>query len=105
MQILINTVFLHNITFKMINFEEVTIKDVKLKTAELVKGMRKNRGISQLQLAEELELSRITIQNLEAGRNTTLDTLLKAFQYFDCLDKFHQFIAAEIQNNDTPSLY
>ncbi|PWK16730.1 helix-turn-helix protein [Arcicella aurantiaca] len=86
-------------------FETLKIKDVKTNTGELVKVMRKQQNLSQDQLAELLGLSRLTIQNLESGKNITIDTLLKVFQYFDCLEKFDQFIKQEIENNNYKSLY
>jgi transcriptional regulator with XRE-family HTH domain len=86
-------------------FRPTTIKDVKNQTAALARSLRKNKGLSQEQLAEALGLSRITIQNLEAGKNTTLETLLKVLQYFDTLDKFNQFIENNIEDNSWNSLY
>ena len=41
------------------------IKDVKSEIAQLVKSYRKQQKLSQQELADQLELSRITIQNLE----------------------------------------
>ncbi len=86
-------------------FETITIKDVKLEIAELLKHTRKQRGLSQDELAIALNLSRITISKLEQGRNITLDTLLKAFLYFDLLDSFHEYVAALIRANKQQSLY
>ena len=85
--------------------EIVKIKTVKNKTAVWVKTMRKNQNFSQDQLATILNVSRITIQNLESGKNITFDTLLKVLQYFDSLDKLYDFIDSEISNNQHKSLY
>jgi len=68
------------------------IKDVKSEIAQLVKSYRKQQKLSQQDLAEQLELSRITIQNLESGKNFTIDTLLKVFNHFDVLVGFNQFL-------------
>lgn len=57
--------------------KNIKIKDIKLEIGQLVKSFRKRDKISQEELAEKLNLSRITIQNLEAGKNFTIDTLLK----------------------------
>jgi transcriptional regulator with XRE-family HTH domain len=68
------------------------IKDVKSEIGQLVKSYRKREKLSRQELAEKLELSRITIQNLESGRNFTIDTLLKVLQYFDLLSAFNDFV-------------
>ena len=68
------------------------IKDVKSEIGKLVKSYRKEQKLSQQELAELLELSRITIQNLESGKNFTIDTLLKVFNHFDLLVGFNQFL-------------
>ena len=68
------------------------IKDVKSEIGQLVKSYRKEQKLSQQELAELLELSRITIQNLESGKNFTIDTLLKVFNHFDLLVGFNQFL-------------
>ena len=66
-------------------FDTVEIKDVKNEIGLLVKAMRKQRGISQIQLAKSLDVSRTTIQNLELGRNFTVDTILKVLKEMDLL--------------------
>ena len=43
------------------------IKDVKSEIGQLVKSLRKKQKLSQQELAEQLDLSRITIQNLESA--------------------------------------
>jgi len=57
-------------------------------------------------LADRLDVSRNTIQNLESGKNFTIDTLLKTLKELDLLDNIHQ----EIQQYhkeilETKSLY
>ncbi len=86
-------------------FGNITVKDVKKHVGSLVKTMRQRDAITQEELAEKLDLSRITIQNLEAGKNPTIDTVLKVFQYFDLLAGFDSYVANEIQNNGQQSLY
>ena len=68
------------------------IKDVKSEIAQLVKSYRKQQRLTQQELADQLALSRITIQNLESGNNFTIDTLLKVFNHFDTLVGFNQFL-------------
>lgn len=78
------------------------IKDVKLEIAQLVKSYRKQQKLTQQELADQLELSRITIQNLESGKNFTIDTLLKVFNHFDVLVGFNQFLMDK--RNETEQL-
>ena len=78
------------------------IKDVKSEIAQLVKSYRKQQKLSQQELADQLELSRITIQNLESGKNFTIDTLLKVFNHFDTLVGFNQFLMDK--RNETEQL-
>jgi transcriptional regulator with XRE-family HTH domain len=86
-------------------FDNITIKDVKTDLGQWSKLMRKKHDLTQDQLAERLNLSRITIQNLESGKNVTLDTLLKVLKHFDTLEKFNQFVQEEMKNNSYESLY
>jgi transcriptional regulator with XRE-family HTH domain len=86
-------------------FETLKIIDVKTDLGKWIRVMRKKQNLSQDQLAELLNMSRITIQNLEAGKNITIDTLLKVFRHFDVLEKFNDFVQEEIKNNSYKSLY
>jgi transcriptional regulator with XRE-family HTH domain len=87
-------------------FNNVTIQDVKQNIAVAVKMFRKNRKLSQNQLADLLVVSRITIQNLESGKNFTIDTLLKVLQHFDLLREINTQINDEInKNKNIISLY
>jgi transcriptional regulator with XRE-family HTH domain len=75
---------------------KVNIKDLKLGVGRFVKAKRKAENLTQEQLAERLAMSRITIQNLEAGKNFTMDTLLKVLQHFDLLSALYQLIISEV---------
>lgn len=66
-------------------FDTVEIKDVKNELGALVKALRNQRGLSQGQLADALNVSRTTIQNLELGKNFTVDTILKVLKEMDLL--------------------
>ena len=78
------------------------IKDVKSEIGQLVKSYRKQQKLTQQELADQLELSRITIQNLESGKNFTIDTLLKVFNHFDALVGLNQFLMDK--RNETEQL-
>lgn len=81
------------------------IKDIKIKLGELVKLLRKKKGLSQESLGNQLNLSRITIQNLESGKNATLDTLLIVMQHFGLLNVFYDMLEGQTNNNNYDSLY
>lgn len=82
-----------------------TIKELKIKLGKLVKTLRKKKGLSQEALGKQLNLSRITIQNLESGKNATLDTLLIVMQHFDLLGIFGDLLDAQATDNNYGSLY
>ena len=87
-------------------FNTLNIQDIKLQLGKLIKTMRKREGLSQKELADLLSLSRITIQNLESGKNFTIDTLLIALRHFDQLSNLNNFVAEQInQAKETGSLY
>ena len=85
--------------------EVLKVDGVKKNTAQLFKSLRKKNGLSQAELAEKLNVSRITIQNMEAAQNVTIDTFLKALKHFHLLDKFNDFTSVKIENTKIPSLY
>ena len=66
-------------------FEITTIKDVKVKIGEACKSLRKSNNLSREDLAEVLDVSSTTIQNIENGKNATLDNVLKAANHFGLL--------------------
>lgn len=87
------------------NIEVTNVKDVKMTLAKLSRVMRKSQSLSRSELAEQLNISRITIQNLEAGQNVTIDTVLKVLQHFDLLEKVNTFLTEEVNNQSHDSLY
>jgi len=82
-----------------------TIYEVKQDLVQLMRTLRKQHKLSQAELAAQIGVSRITIQNIESAKNITLDTLLKVFKHFDLLQKFHSFIQDEKDDRQIPSLY
>jgi transcriptional regulator with XRE-family HTH domain len=84
----------------------VKIKDLKEEIGLLVKSYRKRDKLSRKELAEQLNVSRITIQNLESGMNFTIDTLLKVLLHFDAMVALNDFIIEKRKENDeVESLY
>lgn len=71
--------------------QTLKIKDVKVEIGLYVKTLRKRNKISQEELAQQLHVSRLTIQHLEAGKNFTIDTLLKVFYHFDEMHQFFRY--------------
>ena len=87
-------------------FERIEIKDVKVEIGRLVRVVRKQRKLTQSEVAERLAVSRNTIQNLESGKNFTINTLFKALKEFDLLDQVHREILRERKAiEQTKSLY
>lgn len=84
---------------------ELNISQVTLSVGNVMRAFRKREKYSQQELADELSLSRITIQNLESGKNFTIETLLKVLKHFDLMHEFHQFFQALEANLEPKSLY
>jgi transcriptional regulator with XRE-family HTH domain len=72
--------------------EQVKIKDVKTEIGQFVRVIRKRHDLTQEELAQLLNISRITVQNLEAGKNFTIDTLLKVLEHFDLLKELNTLV-------------
>lgn len=87
-------------------FDTTEIKDVKIELGALVKAIRKSRSLSQKELAQSLDVSRTTIQNLELGKNFTIDTILKVLKEVDMLDQLNnEVITIKEGISKTKSLY
>jgi transcriptional regulator with XRE-family HTH domain len=85
--------------------EVTTIKDVKVKIGEVCKALRKSNGLSRGELAEVLDVSSTTIQNIENGKNATLDNVLKVANHFGLLPSIAKEIDKVIINQNDISLY
>jgi len=87
-------------------FDVLEIKTVKDSIGDLVRAIRKNRKITQVELAKSVDVSITTIKKLEKGQNFTIDTLLKVLKELDLLELLNAEIAqAKAQVNNTKSLY
>jgi transcriptional regulator with XRE-family HTH domain len=88
------------------NFSNIRVSDVKINIGTLIKKMRANKKLTQGELAKQLNLSRITIQNIERGNNFTIDTYLLIFQYFDEIESFNEYIKSKVDDyNEIKSIY
>ncbi len=85
--------------------EIITIKDVKVKIGERCKALRKSNGLSRDELAEALDVSSTTIQNIENGKNATLDNILKVANHFGLLQSITKEIDKVIIDQNNISLY
>ena len=87
-------------------FDTVEIQEVKIEIGRMLKSIRKKRKISQIDLGEILDVSRTTIQNMESGKNFTIDTLFKVLKEFDMLEElYHNLISKQQEIQETKSLY
>lgn len=85
--------------------EITTIKDVKVKIGEVCKALRKSNELSRDKLAEVLDVSSTTIQNIENGKNATLDNVLKVANHFGLLQSIANQIDKVIVDQNDISLY
>ena len=87
-------------------FDSIEIKDVKNEIGQLIKLLRKSRKLSQNDLAKSLDVSRTTIQNLELGRNATIDTILKVLKEMEVLEQLNdEIVNSKKRFKNTKSLY
>lgn len=83
----------------------ITVKEVKEELGRWCKLERQRYNISQEQLAEDLDMSRYTIQKFETGKNATIDTVLKIANQFDTLEVFYQALKNRNDQYQSESLY
>ncbi|MFL0160829.1 helix-turn-helix domain-containing protein [Aquirufa salirivi] len=86
-------------------FNVIKVSDVKDQLGQWCKSLRKRQGLSQDELGKQLNLSRLTIQHLESGKNSTLETLLKVLNHFQEMDELYQYIHTKSVNPLPKSLY
>lgn len=85
--------------------EITTIKDVKVKIGEVCKALRKSNELSRDELAEMLDVSSTTIQNIENGKNATLDNVLKVANHFGLLQSIFKGVNQVVDKQNDISLY
>lgn len=82
-----------------------TIKQVKDKIGLICQQQRKSHDLSRDELAEALDISPTTIQNIENGKNATLDNILKIANHFGFLANIYDSLNGFSETEDIPSLY
>ena len=88
------------------DFNSIRISDVKNDLGCHIKKMRTDRKLSQGELAKRLNLSRITIQNIERGNNFTIETYLLVLQFFNEIGSFSDYIKSKLEDyNEIKSIY
>ena len=82
-----------------------TIKEVKDRIGMVCQQHRKANDLSRNELAEALGVSSTTIQNIENGKNATLDNILKIANHFGLLTTIYNALDEFEATEDTTSLY
>lgn len=85
--------------------EITTIKEVKIKIGKTCKLNRKANDLSREEFAKALQVSSTTIQNIENGKNATLDNVLKVANHFGLLQEIAKGIDKMIADQNNISLY
>lgn len=75
------------ITLWQTNTEIIALLGARVKTNRLM------NNISQEKLAEETGLGKITIQNIESGKGSKLETFIRLLRYFGDLDKLDKILS------------
>ena len=87
-------------------FNSIEIKDVKEEIGQLIKVVRKSKKLTQVEIADSLDVSKNTIQNLESGKNFTANTFFKVLKEFDLLERLYdEILKTKKEIDETKSLY
>ncbi|MDA0277714.1 MAG: helix-turn-helix transcriptional regulator [Bacteroidetes bacterium] len=78
---------------------------MKVKIGGACKSLRKSNDLSREDLAEVLDVSSTTIQNIENGKNATLDNVLKVANHFGLLQSIANQIDKVTVNKNDITLY
>lgn len=82
-----------------------TIKEVKERIGLICQQHRKANDLSREDLAKALNISSTTIQNIENGKNVTLDNILKIANHFGLLTGIYNTIDDFVEKDKNASLY
>ena len=64
---------------------QITITTVIHKIGQIVESYRIKEGLTQAELAKRINVSRLTIINIEKGKGSNTLNILKLLKYFDLL--------------------
>lgn len=82
-----------------------TIKEVKERIGLICQQHRKANDLSRDGLAKALNISATTIQNIENGKNATIDNVLKIANHFGLLTNVYNTIDDFVEKDKNASLY
>ena len=82
-----------------------TIKEVKERIGLVCQQHRKANDLSREDLSKALNISATTIQNIENGKNATLDNILKIANHFGLLTSIYNTIDDSVETENNGSLY
>jgi len=83
----------------------IKVSDVRMQIGQLLRNLRKRERMSQQELADRIGVSRVTVYNIETGKNANIDTWLLILEHFDALAEFSEFMRQQNDTIDTGSLY
>jgi transcriptional regulator with XRE-family HTH domain len=86
-------------------FHRIKVSDVRIQIGQLLRNLRKRERISQQELADRIGVSRVTVYNIETGKNANIDTWLLILEHFDALAEFSEFMRQQNDTIDTGSIY
>lgn len=86
-------------------FQTVKVSDVRQQMGNYLRMLRKREGLTQEALGELLGFSRVTIYNIETGKNANLNTFLLILEHFGELEQFSRYIVEQGDVDDAESIY
>lgn len=93
---MLNKLYLYNILAKMKNYSiNKTPSQVQLELAERFKKLRKDKKLSQAELAYKSGVSLGSIKRFEYTGQISLESLLKLAHLFDRLDDFEEVFVVD----------
>jgi transcriptional regulator with XRE-family HTH domain len=93
---MLNKLYLYNILAKMKNYSiNKTPSQVQLELAERFKKLRKDKKLSQFELADKSGVSLGSLKRFEYTGQISLESLLKLAHLFDRLDDFEEVFVVD----------
>ncbi len=76
----------------------INVNTTLINLGKLIYHLRKNENLTQTELANLINVSRLTISKIEKGKSVNLETILNILKYFNLLDKFNALINENIED-------
>ena len=77
-------------------FHQLSNSHIRQELGERARFVRKQRGLSQTQLADRADLTRPTVSGFERGKDVSLDTFLSILRALDMLDALGAVVPAPL---------